>query len=144
MKAEQSAQCMSNARVTTYRQPESLAVSLIMCLLIVLGSWSVSLTVEPIAPMSIDEEETPSAVSKASEGDVDVQVLHVGDRWTYDGFFDVAEMITNAGVETDAAALTGELDMWVDDVRTITSSNGVDTSEDHNTCLLYTSPSPRD
>ena len=58
--------------MTTYRQPESLAVSLVMCLLIVLGSWSVSLTVEPISPMSIDEEETPSAVSKASEGDVDV------------------------------------------------------------------------
>jgi hypothetical protein len=199
-----------------------------MCLLIVLGSWSVSLTIEPIAPMPIDQEQASSASEKMSEGDVDVQVLHVsygvliktadsllssittntgnittgtqanisttsnlqgsgavvtviasgnttitginvttsgtgyvvgekitisnssinadvnvvitlesddldGDRWVYDGFFDVAEMITNAGVETDAAALTGELAMWVDDIRTITSSNGVDTAEDHST-----------
>ena len=133
MKAKQSAQYMSNARVATYRQPKSLAVSLIMCFLIVLATWSASLTIEPTAPIPIDQEQASAASEKMSEGDVDVQVLHVGDRWVYDGFFDVAEMITNAGVETDAEALTGELEMWVDDVRTITSSNGVNTDEDHNT-----------
>jgi hypothetical protein len=59
--------------------------------------------------------------------------LNVGDRWIYDGFFDVAEMITNAGVETDAEALTGELERWVDDVTTITSSNGLNDTDNHNT-----------
>ena len=133
MKAEQSAQYMSNPRVATYLQPKLLAASLIMSFLIVLGSWSVSLTIEPVAPMSFDQEQTSSASEKMSEGDVDVQVLHVGDRWIYDGYFDVAEMITNAGVETDAEALTGELEMWVDDVSTITSSNGIDDTGNHNT-----------
>jgi len=133
MKAEQSAQYMSNARVATYRRPESFAMSLIMCFLIVLGTWSVSLTIEPIAPMSIDQEQISSASEKMSEGDVDVQVLHVGDRWVYDGFFDVAEMITNAGVETDAEALTGELEMWVDGVTSFGSSDGFNTSNDHST-----------
>lgn len=83
--------------------------------------------------MSIDQEQTSLASEKMSEGDIDVQVLHVGDRWVYDGFFDVAEMITNAGVETDAAALTGELEMWVDAVGTITSSNGINDNDNHNT-----------
>ena len=228
MKAEQSAQYMSNPRVATYLQPKLLAASLIMSFLIVLGSWSVSLTIEPVAPMSFDQEQTSSASEKMSEGDVDVQVLHAsnggliktadsllssittntgnittgtktnisttsnlqgsgavvtviasgnttitginvttsgigyivgekitisngsigadvnvvitlesgdlnGDRWVYDGFFDVAEMITNAGVETDAEALTGELAMWVDDVTSFGSSDGVNTSNDHST-----------
>lgn len=98
------------------------AAALLFTIILILSSGSALLFSAP-ATILADEEEIRSAGPRISDGDVDVQVLHVGDRWTYDGFFDVAEMITNSGVETDAEALTGELDMWVDDVLTRETEN---------------------
>ncbi|MBT4059142.1 MAG: hypothetical protein HOE69_02395 [Euryarchaeota archaeon] len=103
--------------------PTQLATTMVLCLLLLLGSWSSILVVEDVE--SLDDSETlPSNTgAKLSDGDVDVPVLYEGERWIYDGFFDVAEMISNSGVETDAEALTGELDMWVDSLTTWTVDN---------------------
>ena len=97
--------------------------SLVLVLLLLFGSIGVLALSEPdkAPPQNLEDEQF--AGPRLSDADVDVPVLHKGDRWTYDGFFDVAEMISNSGVETDAEALLGELDMWVDDLTTWTVDN---------------------
>lgn len=119
MKAGRFAAGMTTSRQVVF-QP---AAAVLLALTIIIGTWAA--TFQTLPPLSLENEQVePSEVgAKLSDSDVDVQVLYVGDRWTYDGFFDVAEMITNSGVETDAEALTGELEMWVDDVRTTETEN---------------------
>ena len=93
---------------------------LIFALLLLLGSWSITLDFEQDEPLD-EVQQTPShAGAKYSLGDVDVPVLYVGDSWTYDGFFDIVEMIESSGVETTAEALSGELEMRVDEITTWT------------------------
>jgi len=99
------------------------SIPLLFSLLLLLGSWSITLDFEPDEPLDEDLQTPFYTGAKYSHGDVDVPVLYEGDSWTYDGFFDVVEMIESAGVDTDAEALTGELSMWVDDVMTWTVDN---------------------
>ena len=101
----------------------SIRLATLLCLMLVACSWSVSFggtEFEEALPKSSDSTKV---TAKVSTGDVDSPVLRVGDTWTYDAFFDVAEMISSSGVETDAEALTGELEMWVDDVTTRDGDN---------------------
>jgi len=79
--------------------------------------------VAPSRDLETSEFEGANAGARVSEGDVDVPVLHKGDRWTYHGVFDVEEMIASSGVSTDAETLVGELDMWVEDLTTWTVDN---------------------
>jgi hypothetical protein len=96
--------------------------SIMLALLMLLGSMAVMLLEESdeFPPRNLEEEEFEGvwAGPRLSDGDVDVPVLHLGDRWTYDGVFDVEEMIAGSGVSTDAETLVGELEMWVDDLTT--------------------------
>ena len=79
--------------------------SLVLVLLLLFGSIGVLALGEPdkAPPQNLEYEQF--AGPRLSDADVDVPVLHKGDRWTYAGVFDVAEMIANSGVETDAEAL---------------------------------------
>ena len=92
------------------------ATPLILTFLLIISSWSIALNIDGELPIEITDANQSNAGAKFSGGDVDVPLLYVGDRWTYSGFFDVVEMIESAGVDTNAEALVGDLDMWVDDV----------------------------
>ncbi|MBT4060150.1 MAG: hypothetical protein HOE69_07595, partial [Euryarchaeota archaeon] len=61
--------------------------------------------------------------SKASGGDVDVPSWRVGDSWVYDGYFDVAALIASSGQSSNIQTLTGDLDMWISDIVTVTTEN---------------------
>ena len=61
--------------------------------------------------------------SKASGGDVDAPSWRVGDSWVYDGFFDVAALIASSGQSSNIQTLTGDLDMWIADIITMTTEN---------------------
>ena len=119
MKSKHSPDFMSGAKAPCAK----LLIPLTFSLLILLGSWSISLDFEQEEIVDEVPVNPYLAGAKYSHGDVDVPVLYEGDSWTYDGFFDVVEMIESAGVDTDAEALTGELSMWVDDVMTWTVDN---------------------
>lgn len=119
MKRQPPAIIMSRARAPVIQ----LLVPLGLCFLLLLGSWTPVLNFEDDKQLGDNETHPPYSGAKYSDGDIDVPVLYEGDRWYYDGFFDVVEMIANAGTETDAEALTGELEMWVDDITTWTVDN---------------------
>jgi len=61
--------------------------------------------------------------SKASGGDVDAPSWRVGDVWVYDGFFDVAALIASSGQSSNIQTLTGDLDMWIADIVTMSTEN---------------------
>ena len=61
--------------------------------------------------------------SKASGGDVDVPAWRIGDKWTYDGFMDVGSLLTDNGVSSNIQTITGEMDMEVKDILTMTVEN---------------------
>jgi hypothetical protein len=74
----------------------------------------------------LEEQLSPSSfvvTSKASGGDVDVPSWRVNDLWTYDGYMDVATLLANSGVSSNIQTLTGDLDMWVEDILFMTVEN---------------------
>ena len=119
MKSKHSPCNMAGAKAPIFQ----FATPLIFTLLLILGSWSITLNVENELPIQVNDENQYNAGAKFSGGDIDVPLLYVGDTWTYSGFFDVVEMIESAGVDTDAEALVGDLEMWVDDVKSMSWAN---------------------
>ena len=119
-------------------------------------------------PLSmIDElEEKNSKFSGTNSGDVyDVPNWRVGDKWVYETGFDVNELIAQANVSASIDTLVGDTSVEVEDITFMdiegvqslvyivgisgyfeTGSNSQITTPggDSYTCLLYTSPSPRD
>ena len=75
----------------------------------------------------LDEQLSPSSFfttsSKASSGDVDVPSWRVNDLWTYDGYMDVTGLLAGAGVSSNIQTITGDLDMWVEDILYMTVEN---------------------
>ncbi len=61
--------------------------------------------------------------SRTSGGDVDAPAWMVGDSWVYDGFFDVAALVAGSGTGSNVQTLTGDLDMWINDITTKTTEN---------------------
>ena len=61
--------------------------------------------------------------SRLSSGDVDVPSLRVGDSWIYDGLFDVAALVAGSGQVSNIQSLSGDLDMWIDDIVTVSAEN---------------------
>ncbi|MDP7312916.1 MAG: hypothetical protein QF831_05715, partial [Candidatus Thalassarchaeaceae archaeon] len=61
--------------------------------------------------------------SKSSGGDIDVPSLRIGDKWTYDGFMDVGTLLSDNGVSSNIQTITGEMDMEVIDILTMTVEN---------------------
>lgn len=75
---------------------------------------------------SLQNDLSPSSFlvsSKSSGGDIDVPSWRVGDSWVYDGYFDVAALIASSGQSSNIQTLTGDLDMWVSDIVTVTTEN---------------------
>ena len=61
------------------------------------------------------QSETKSAETSSGNSLIDAPTWRINDRWVYSGELDVYDFIVDSGVSTNV-----------------------------NTCLLYTSPSPRD
>ncbi len=75
---------------------------------------------------SLQDDLSPSSFlvsSKSSGGDIDVPSWRVGDSWVYDGYFDVAALIASSGQSSNIQTLTGDLDMWISDIVTVTTEN---------------------
>ncbi|HIO86269.1 MAG TPA: hypothetical protein EYN42_03055, partial [Candidatus Poseidoniales archaeon] len=97
--------------------------SAILLVLLLLAS---NLTILPQNSSELEEQLGPSSfsvTSKASGGDVDVPSWRVNDLWTYDGYMDVAALLANNGVSSNIQTITGDLDMWVEDILYMTVEN---------------------
>lgn len=70
------------------------------------------------------DDKSPLMLShRSSGGDVDAPAWMVSDSWVYDGFFDVAALVAGSGTGSNVQTLTGDLDMWVNDITTKTTEN---------------------
>jgi len=118
MNTKQPAHYMGRENVDGFRLN-----SAILLVLLLLAS---NLTILPQNSSELEEQLGPSSfsvTSKASGGDVDVPSWRVNDLWTYDGYMDVAALLANNGVSSNIQTITGDLDMWVEDILYMTVEN---------------------
>jgi len=72
---------------------------------------------------SLRADSTLSVSAPKSGSIVDVPSWRIGDRWTYDGEFDVAQLIASGGVNAQVGMLSGTLNRQVEDIVTMTIEN---------------------
>ena len=114
----------------------------------------------------LDDENSKSYSSAVGE---DLDAWRIGDRWVYETLFDVQDLIANSGTDASLNTLTGDTEVEVTDIADLayngtqtlvyivsvtgsftSGSNGAELQgwggslDVQYTCLLYTSPSPRD
>jgi len=120
MKSMHCAHCMGNISDRSFRSAQTF----LLILILVLSNLSLMIH----SDMDNDNElaDPPNffvSSSKASGGDVDVPAWRIGDKWTYDGFMDVGSLLTDNGVSSNIQTITGEMDMEVKDILTMTVEN---------------------
>ena len=114
----------------------------------------------------LEDEELIESSSKSTTSAAEIASWRIGDKWTYETQFDVAQLIAQANVSASLNTLTGDTVYEVEDIFFInvdgiqtlayklkidgdfSSGNSGATLEGVSgrldICLLYTSPSPRD
>ena len=97
--------------------------SLLVVLLLLVSGWSGMASLQPDEISELSPEKVFWVEARASGGDVDVPSWRVNDLWTYDGYMDVAALLANNGVSSNIQTLTGDLDMWVEDILFMTVEN---------------------
>ena len=120
MKAERPACFMSNATGRGIR----CAPSIILILTLLLSNLSLMVYSEMDSDREL--EINPNffvSSAKSSGGDVDVPSWRIGDEWTYDGIMDVGTLLSSNGVASNIQTITGEMDMEVKDILTMTVEN---------------------
>ncbi len=118
MKENHSAHYMGNQN---YRGYGSASIAIIAILL--MSNLSLLVHSEMDDSVGLSPSSNFYLSSKASGGDVDAPSWRVGDSWVYDGFFDVAALIASSGQSSNIQTLTGDLDMWIADIITMTTEN---------------------
>ena len=97
--------------------------SLLVVLLLLVSGWSGMASLQPDEISELSPEKVFWVEARTSGGDVDVPSWRVNDLWTYDGYMDVAALLANNGVSSNIQTLTGDLDMWVEDILFMTVEN---------------------
>ena len=104
----------------------------LLIVLLLIATSAVSLQTDPTEPAMAgsedflgNAEQTSMLVSgpRSAAGVVDVPSWRVGDRWTYDGEFDVAQLVASGGVSAQIGILTGTLNRNLQDIITMTVEN---------------------
>jgi hypothetical protein len=91
-----------------------------LVLLLLLSGWVGMLIPEAT---ELESQQFRLVGARGSGGDVDVPSWRVNDLWTYDGYMDVATLLANNGISSNIQTLTGDLDMWVEDILFMTVEN---------------------
>jgi len=101
----------------------SLFTPVFVVLTLLFSGWSGMASLEHDDISELSPEKVFWVEARASGGDVDVPSWRVNDRWTYDGYMDVAALLASSGVSSNIQTLTGDLDMWVADILLMTVEN---------------------
>ncbi|MAE39280.1 MAG: hypothetical protein CL969_06655, partial [Euryarchaeota archaeon] len=120
MKAKHSAHCMGNISSRDFRSAQTF----ILILILLLSNLALMVCSDIDSDSELDN--SPNffvSSSKSSGGDVDVPSWRIGDKWTYDGFMDVGTLLTDNGVSSNIQTITGEMEMEVKDILTMTVEN---------------------